>query len=225
MGETRQRILDRARALFNAQGLHRVGVREIARDLGISPGNLAYHFATKDALVQALVLELYERNAREVFSELPPALSLVGFYGAALAVMRNILHYRFVLLSYVDAVRTSPELQALTAKQWVKRRARHDLLVEGLVRGGHLKRRAVMARTEYLFEQGELISSGWLNAATLRGWSDDQAVVLHFAKVGIALLAPYCTPKGARELRAILAGAHDLPHPSAPPPRRRRSTP
>jgi hypothetical protein len=50
-------------------------------------------------------------------------------------------------------------------------------------------------------------------------------VVFHFAKVGTALFEAYCTAKGARELRAILAGAHDHPDGPTPRPRRRRATP
>ena len=44
MREPRQRVLDPARALFNAHGLARVGVREIARELGISPRHLQSGF-------------------------------------------------------------------------------------------------------------------------------------------------------------------------------------
>jgi len=211
MSETRQRILDTARALFNERGLHRVGVRDIARATGMSPGNLAYHFPTKDNLVSALVLELHELNARAVFADLPPSFSLVTLYRSAVIVMRNILGYRFVLLSYVDAVMASPELQELNASLFRKRRAREEEMMDLLARNGYLDRRAFAARAEYLYEQGDMISSGWLTADALRpgGRRDDETVVLHYAKVGCALLEPYCTPKGARQMRRVLAGAHD----------------
>jgi len=135
--------------------------------------------------------------------------SLAGFYWAAQAAMRDMLTYRFVLLGYVDAVRTSPELQALAAEHLARRRQRHDLLLAALSQAGYLDRRAALARTDLLFDQGELISSGWLNAATVRGWHDDEETIRHFAKVGVALLEPYCTPRGAREMRRILSGALD----------------
>ena len=209
MGDTRQRILDTARGLFNEAGLARVGVREIARALEMSPGNLAYHFPTKDELVAALVKELHARVNADVSAGMAAEPSLAGLYRAAQAAMRDLLAYRFVLLSYVEAVRASPELQALAAEHLARRRQRHDLLLETLARAGCLDRRAARARSDLLFEQSELISSGWLSAATVRGWRDDQATILHFAKVGMALMEPYCTPRGLRQLRQILAGAHD----------------
>src|SRR5687767_14180146 len=61
-GETRARILERARERFNEQGLDAVGVRDLARDLGLSPGNLSYWFPRKEDLVGALFDELRTRH-------------------------------------------------------------------------------------------------------------------------------------------------------------------
>ncbi len=209
MSETRQKILDTARALFNEQGLHRVGVRDIARALEISPGNLAYHFATKDDLVSALVSELHAENARHAFGALPADFSLVTLYQTALTAMRAMLGYRFVLLDYVDAVTASPELQRLESKLAPGRRRRNDEMIARLVDDGFLKGRSVRARGDVLYEQGRMISSGWLADALLAGMRDDRTILLHYAKVGCALLEPYCTKKGARQMRELLAGEHD----------------
>jgi AcrR family transcriptional regulator len=224
VADTRRRILDTARELFNRDGLHRVGVRDIARAVGISPGNLAYHFATKDDLVSALMAELHELNLRTAFNDLPSAISPAGLYEAAATAMRNMLGYRFVLLSYVDALASSPGLLRAAAGMRERRRRRHDALLDRLIAGGHLRRAAVMAQSEWLFEQSEMVSSGWLRSAAARGWRDDDATVRHFAKVGVALLAPYCTPRGARELRRVLAGEFDAPRArSSAAPRRARA--
>jgi AcrR family transcriptional regulator len=209
VSDTKQRILDEARRLFNENGLHRVGVRDIARALDMSPGNLAYHFATKDDLVTALLKELHDRNARTVFADLPSGLSLVGLYHAAVGAMRNILVYRFVLLSYADAVSASPELLRLEIELGAGRRQRSELMLELLVRDGALDARAV-AKASYLHEQGELLSSGWLHAAAFRPELDsDRAIVLHYAKVGCALLQPYCSKRGRRQMQVVLSGALD----------------
>lgn len=207
MSDTRQRILDVARRLFNQDGLHRVGVRDVARAAGISAGNLSYHFATKDDLVAALVRELSDVAQRQVFAALPPDFSLVTLYRSAVAVMRHMLGYRFILLSYVDAVGASPQLQALETELRARRFERHQKMLAALVGNGFVER-AALRRSERLYEQGAMISSGWLAAATLRRLGDERAV-LHFAKLGCALLEPHCTHKGARQMRRILAGDED----------------
>jgi AcrR family transcriptional regulator len=217
VADTKRKILEAARGLFNARGLPRVGVRDVARAAGISPGNLGYHFATKDDLVAALVLELHALNAREVFAGLPADFSLATLYRTAAAAMRNMLRYRFVLLSYVDAVASSPELARLEASLWAERRRRSDAMVALLVGNGYVDGPRAAARADLLFEQGQLISSGWLSAAALRpDRRDDEAWVLHYAKVGCALLEPYCTPRGARQMAELLAGAYDGPACAAP---------
>jgi AcrR family transcriptional regulator len=204
---TRRLILDTARRLFNDEGLQRVGVRNVARAAGISAGNLSYHFSTKDRLVAALVLELHDINQRQIFAALPADFSIVTLYRAACAAMRNMLDYRFILLSFVDAVSSSPPLAALEAGMATRRWQRHQAMLALLIDNGFVER-AVVARSERIYEQGAMISSGWLAAARLRRWSDHRAV-LHFAKLGCALIEPWCTPRGARQMRRVLAGEED----------------
>lgn len=202
---TRQRILEVARELFNAHGLNRVGVREIARAAEISPGNLSYHFATKDALVAALYLELRDLNARTIFAKLPDPFTLVSLYEAACVALRHMLLYRFLLLSRVDAIAASPELQALESELRAGRHARDVMMIDRLVASGCIDRRK-FNRAPWLFEIGAMISTYWLADATTRlDIPDDESAVAHYAGLGIALLEPYCTDKGRRQVRKILA--------------------
>ena len=215
---TRQQILDTARVLFNAQGLHRVGVRDVARALGMSPGNLAYHFPTKDDLVAALWLELHEHLAGTLIEPLPERIPFATFYRTVVLTMRSILPFRFVLLSHVDARLPTREQQRRRDAMRDRIHARDRRLLAGLVAAKHLDPRR-LAQAPYLQDQADLISSGWLAAAQGRGWTDDQQITLHYAKVGTALLAPLCTSNGARELRRVLAGACDASLASVPPER------
>ncbi len=52
--KTRDRIVHEARLLFNAQGYGNVTTATLAAHLGISEGNLWYHFKTKRAILQAI---------------------------------------------------------------------------------------------------------------------------------------------------------------------------
>ena len=59
---TRERILEAARRLFNQKGYAATTVAEIAASIGISQGNLTYHFPTK----RDLVTELQRRHLQSV---------------------------------------------------------------------------------------------------------------------------------------------------------------
>ena len=58
---TRQTILQAALALVMEKGLHKLSLREIARRADYSPAGLYEYFASKDAIIEALICEASER--------------------------------------------------------------------------------------------------------------------------------------------------------------------
>ena len=75
--KTRYEIIHNAYALFMQKGFFNVSMREIAGTLGISVGNLTYHFKSKEELAEAALLErnrLYPHN-------LPTPMSIAELHG------------------------------------------------------------------------------------------------------------------------------------------------
>ena len=68
--KTRDKILAAALTLFNEQGEHKVSTNHVAAHLGMSPGNLYYHFKNK----QAIIFELFLAHEAQIEA----ALSLVS---------------------------------------------------------------------------------------------------------------------------------------------------
>ena len=68
MTGTKTRILDTALDLFNRHGERNVTTNHIAEALGISPGNLYYHFRNKTAIVAAL----FQRYRQQIWEWLTP---------------------------------------------------------------------------------------------------------------------------------------------------------
>ena len=66
--KTRDKIIQASIALFNEQGERNVTTNHIAADLGISPGNLYYHFRNKEDII----LSIYEEYARNLLIETMP---------------------------------------------------------------------------------------------------------------------------------------------------------
>ena len=58
--ESRAKIIDTARRLFAERGFDGCNVSEIARQAGMSQGNLYWHFASKEAIFQAVLVEGFQ---------------------------------------------------------------------------------------------------------------------------------------------------------------------
>ena len=70
---TRLEILHTAKALFNERGFNEVSTADIAGALGISKGNLTYHFKRKEEIMEAIITEIQDIRppaAPETLSEL-----------------------------------------------------------------------------------------------------------------------------------------------------------
>ena len=88
---TKERILQTALKLFNARGYTEVGVREIARALSISPGNLSYHFSKKEDIFIALIKQHSQKNDSYFNSFFSTEATLEKF----LMLMKKMLHAQY----------------------------------------------------------------------------------------------------------------------------------
>lgn len=91
MIDTKDKILKEAIRQINQKGLIKVGVRDIARALDISPGNMSYHFPKKDDLVMAL-LRTYSASNSEFYEEY---LTSDPSLGRLLAFFRSLFNNQY----------------------------------------------------------------------------------------------------------------------------------
>lgn len=87
MTSTKERILATALDLFNRHGERNVSTNHIADALGISPGNLYYHYRNKAAIVSEL-FDRYERKVSE-FLQVPAGRALT--WQDKMGYLENIL--------------------------------------------------------------------------------------------------------------------------------------
>lgn len=110
---TRQRILDAAVELFNAEGVGPVTTNHIAAHLGISPGNLYYHFANKEEILREIWGEM-NAAAERAWSELARPGGEPGPAGKValdpLALQRVVVDNLELFARYVFFARELPAL-------------------------------------------------------------------------------------------------------------------
>ena len=115
---TRDRILDASLALFNQDGLAAGSTHRIAAELGISPGNLHYHFKAKQLIVGGL-FRRFEQRLSECMDAAARIDALDDAWLALHLTFETINEYRFVYRDIGYLLNEYPELelraQALTA--------------------------------------------------------------------------------------------------------------
>ena len=121
---TVERILNAAQQVLITSGYASFTMRHVAQSAGISPGNLTYHFPTKNALLRALIsrlIEGYSRQMDEILSspEVPIEQELEMLVNVAL--MDNVAE---------GTVRISRELWAMALHDEVIRDAVDDFYDE-----------------------------------------------------------------------------------------------
>jgi AcrR family transcriptional regulator len=123
---TRDRILEASLALFNQQGLAAASTHRIAVELGISPGNLHYHFKAKQLIVGVL-FRRFEDRLSACMEAAATADALDDAWLSLHLAFEAIDEYRFVYRDMGVLLDEYPDLetrvQALTARSLLASRS------------------------------------------------------------------------------------------------------
>lgn len=93
--KTRDRILKASLQLFNEQGERNVTTNHIAAELGISPGNLYYHFRNKTDIIYSLFVNYRALVDRYLRVPRDRALTVEDQMFYLESVFEGLWHYRF----------------------------------------------------------------------------------------------------------------------------------
>lgn len=109
--KTNKKILDACLLLFNQKGVMNVTLREVAKYLNKSYGNITYHFQTKeDAIIsllnqmneELLSLQQFEENEDELL-----ILFKLPIYNYSISIK-----YLFFIIDYLEIKRNYPNIQS-----------------------------------------------------------------------------------------------------------------
>lgn len=187
--DTRKRILDCSLAMFNAQGEPNVTTNHIADELEISPGNLYYHFRSKDDIIEHL-FGGYEQRIDTALS--PPSGRLPNLEDIWLQlhlVFECIWDYRFLYRDLVDILSRNRRLRIRFARILKRADDSAHLVMRGLNQAGVMRASATeldSAATNIL-----VISTFWMNYAAVRGDKDEQVAIRAGIVQVMMLLAPF----------------------------------
>ena len=197
---TREKILHTALELINDKGYVHVGVREIARALKKSPGNISYHFSKKEDILIALLEQYRETNSalyEDYFAGQPSAHR---FLELMKGIFDSQFRYRGV---FIGNQFVKEEIQSGNRYDY---RATYQQRLSGFTRifrelreSNHLQ--VSDEDIEFLVAHIALVGRFWIYEATLFDKSPNQeSTVKHYLDLLARQISLFATPLGAQDL-------------------------
>lgn len=214
---TAERILEASLELFNRFGESHVSTAAIAAELGISSGNLYYHYRAKDDIVNALFAK-YEQALGELLQAAGDVADVEGAWFFTHRLFELVWHYRFLYRDLNHLLARNRQLETqFPALLRAKTQAMHELLA-ALQRSGAL-RLPGGDQAETTANCMVLVATYWLSFEYVhdprRALEPEgaQSALLGGARHALGLLMPYLEPaQGAHLARLVQAyGAEAAP--------------
>ncbi|WP_440054990.1 TetR/AcrR family transcriptional regulator [Pseudoalteromonas sp. T1lg65] len=159
---TKEKIIRTSIALFNLHGERAITTNHIASSLGISPGNLYYHFKNKEDIIRqifALYSEHLNTHFKPLSEEEEPLQQLTQYLDSLFELMWR---YHFF----------------------------YDNLTDILARDQELKRKYIDFQSQ-LFEQVYAVVIGLRNAGVIAISDGDAKELSHMLKMTVSFWTPY----------------------------------
>jgi AcrR family transcriptional regulator len=216
---TAERIREAALALFNRYGEPHVSTTQIAAELNISPGNLYYHFPTKDGLVDALFGQ-YEQALGQLLPAATDVRDVEDTWFFMHSLFELIWQYRFLYRDLNLLISRNRRLETGVRQALSDQTAALQALLRGLQQQGALQ--ILADETGDLATRQVVLLSYWLSFEYARdprhALEPDglQAAVLRGAGHALGLLLPYLIPAQQAHLRQLLRAyepSSELPEP------------
>ena len=205
---TAERILEVTLELFNRFGEPNVSTTLISAELGISPGNLYYHYPAKDELINSL-FDRYERALSELLNASDGVRNVEDAWFFMHTLFELIWQYRFLYRDLNDLLSKNRRLE--THFQWVlknKTRAVKTLL-DGMSRAGAMTidSREVEATATSMV----VLLTYWLSFEYVRDPrnalepANAQSALMRGGHHVLSLLVPYLESSQRSHLQALVA--------------------
>lgn len=190
---TRERILDVSLQLFNELGAPNVTTNLIADSVGISPGNLYYHFRHKEDIING-VYERYEQRVRDTIDHPGEAIdSAEDLWLVIHLAFEAIYDYRFLYRNLNDLTGAYAKLRGRFTRQLDATIARTEAFLGRLAAEGTLH--ASPEEVRALALNMTLVTAYWLNLNGLRRTGetrqDEGQLIARGAYQVLALITPH----------------------------------
>lgn len=198
--DIKSKILETAKQLFNERGFNEVSLADIAGVLGISKGNLAYHFKKKEEIVEAILAEIPD----DPFPTTPGDLQELNEF--FLHIQTVVQEYAFYFWHYTQLAQVSIEIHEKQRAIYQNNANKLLQTLEALLATGMIRQAEYPEEYRRLVDTLLLSNVFWLPFCNLK---QEPVSDLRFQRQAWSILYPVLTEQGKRELQNISADPKD----------------
>jgi len=163
---TRERVIETSLRLFNQFGEPNVTTTVISDEMGISPGNLYYHFRNKDEIIEE-IFRVFEREIEQTLAAPGERPSDVEDIWLFLHVLFELIwKYRFLYRDLNDLLSRNRVIETHFRRILEHSARTATLLCQGMVAAGQM--RADGREIEVLATNMVVVSTYWLSYEYVR---------------------------------------------------------
>jgi AcrR family transcriptional regulator len=210
---TAERILEVTLDLFNRFGEPNVSTTLISAELGISPGNLYYHYPAKDALINSL-FDRYEQALSELLNACDGVRDVEDAWFFMHTLFELIWQYRFLYRDLIDLLSKNRRLETHVQEVLKNKTRSVKAMLDSMSRASTLSidSREVEATATSMV----VVLTYWLSFEYVRDPrnalepENAQAALLRGAHHVLNLLIPYLEPGQRKHLQALVSAYTNL---------------
>jgi AcrR family transcriptional regulator len=190
--QTVGRILNASLRLFNEHGFQNVSAAQIAREIGISGGNLAYHFGSKHDIVKAF-FPLLSEEVRGAKQPEGPFLARDAAY-RQITIFHMLWRYRFFFNGLIQLLHSEPSLRREYGQLQEGVLDSIEGLFEELVSQGYFRRPKAPLSTRLVALNLWMVWLSWLRFQQIRTpkrRTPSTEALRQGALINLTVLSPY----------------------------------
>lgn len=203
--KTKDRILEQSLVLLNEHGYKNLTIRDVAKAMEISHGNVGYHYPNMNSIVNDLYLQLAARIDSEIAGLSNQKISLELLYKSNQILFNKMNDYRFLFLDFVDIMRSIPSIKS-HYKSLAKRREQELMMLLKSLQHLELFRKEFneedfrnLVQTLFIF--GDF----WISSAEILFKEKPKEKTQHYLKLFFSLIKPYLSSKGLKDYKILFA--------------------
>lgn len=201
MNETKQKILVESLRLFNDRGISNVALRNIADELGISVGNLQYHFKKREDIIETLYFQLVGKMESIFFIGANDLLE--SFLKISTEIISILYEYHFFLLDFTTITRRNQKIKKHYSELSKRREDEFLKIVDIFIENGLFRKE--MLKNEYanLFKRVEVISNFWFSSILIQAEEVSKESVEEYSLIISQGIYPYLTDEAKNRYASV----------------------